>query len=197
MSQVDVADATVKGFEGVAPATQIIFSLFIHANGLTADNYGSAYNNFKTDANKQQYYSDVNTMIQNLNQGKLIDRNGKQVDYKINGQSVDFSKGIVEIWINPEDAQNDPDMYLSNGLYMKIISVNGQVVAIMSPKTEDAMQVSKFQKEVFTPVQIVTSLDSGSDLTHPSWFDNQFMGGLTEDGTDNGTAVKGNISFVP
>ena len=57
------------------------------------------------------------------------------MDLTLNGSLVDLRKGLVEIWINPEDAKNDPDMHPADGLYMKIMVINKQLVAIMSPSS--------------------------------------------------------------
>ncbi len=116
----------------------------------------------------------------------------------VNGSPWEVRQGMVEVWINPEDAKNDSDMYLANGLYMKVMVVNKQLVAIMAPTGADAMQDLKFRYEMLAPLDAV--IDGGNPLSNKiSWMDYQFYGLLTgNDITANGQSITTQtIEFVP
>ncbi len=113
------------------------------------------------------------------------------------GRHGKSAKDLPRIWINPEDAKNDPDMYLANGMYMKVSAVNGQLVAIMAPAVKDAMQETAFRREMLSPLQAYVQGDPSPKSI--SWMDYEYFGGLTDNtGTIGGVPITTEtIEFVP
>jgi len=179
------SDFQAKNMSDASLASTIIVDTFNKVNNFDNQSIQKHYD-FSSAEGRQKYFNDVNKMIEGLKAGKLTDINGKSADLTLNGSSVDLRKGSVEIWINPEDAKNDPDMHLANGLYMKIMVVNKQLVAIMSPSSLDAMQDSKFRREMLAPLQAF--LEGPSSLPRKiTWIDYQDYGAVT----DKGVSVRG------
>ena len=131
------SDYVTKGKANASLASQILIDMFFRTKGLTMYTYPSAYNGLKTAADIQHAMDDGNAMVQNLNNGGTID---------VNGLLWEVRKGFDEFWINAADAKDDPNMNLANGLYMKVIVVNGKLIAILAPAGEDMMIESEIPK---------------------------------------------------
>ena len=178
------SDFQAKNISDGSLASTIIDDIFYKVNNFDNQSIQQHYD-FHTAEGRQKYFDDANKMIDGIKAGKLTDINGKPVDLTLNGLSVDLRKGLVEIWINSEDAKRDPDMHLANGLYMKIMVKNKQIVAIMSPSSSDEMQDFDFRREMLAPLQVFLRGPSTLPSTI-TWMDYQHYGGLTDKGVSIG-----------
>ncbi len=182
------SDFVTKNVAPASLASKITLDLWYRSTGLNITTVKQKYN-FNDPNSRKQFDNDVYTYIQSLSNGGTVD---------VNGSPWEVRQGMVEVWINPEDAKNDSDMYLANGLYMKVMVVNKQLVAIMAPTGADAMQDLKFRYEMLAPLEAV--IDGGNPLSNKiSWMDYQFYGSLTgAGGTANGQSITTQtIAFVP
>jgi len=180
------SDYVKIGKKGVSLASQIIFDIFLRINGLTDKTYSSKYNNFATQADRDNLWKDVNAVVQSLNAGGTID---------VNGSPWEVRQGADEIWINAADAKKDPDMSLSNGVYMKFMVVNKKAIFVMATEKNDVLG-SSFRLAMLSPLQEAITIP-GPIPKETRWMDYQSFGRFAQAGTVDGKAVNETISLVP